>query len=63
MEKEKQLDKLQYAIEVLDKIHRGYDYITEDGKVYSFTDAEKDEMVNKATTALCEVAFYINGGF
>ena len=49
-------------MEVLDKIHRGYDYITEDGKVNDFTDAEKDEMVKKATVALSEVAFYINGG-
>lgn len=62
MEKEKYLNKLQYAIEVLDKIHRGYDYITHDGKVHSFTDAEKEEFVNKATKALNEVAFYINGG-
>lgn len=62
MDQEQCLNKLQYVMEVLDKIHRGYDYITEDGKVNDFTDAEKDEMVKKATVALSEVAFYINGG-
>lgn len=62
MDQEQCLNKLQYVMEVLDKIHRGYDYITGDGKVNDFTDAEKDEMVKKATVALSEVAFYINGG-
>ena len=60
--KEEYLDKLQFASDTLDKIHRGYDYITEDGKVYDFTDAKKDEMVKNAINSLSEVAFYINGG-
>jgi hypothetical protein len=60
--KEKYIDKLQFASDTLDKINRGYDYITEDGKVYDFTVAEKNEMVKKAINALAEVAFYINGG-
>ena len=60
--KEEYIDKLQFASDTLDKINRGYDYITEDGKVYDFTVAEKNEMVKKAINALAEVAFYINGG-
>ena len=62
MNKEQCLNNLQYVTEVLDKIYRGYDYITEDGKVHVFTDAEEDEMVKKATIALSKVAFYVNGG-
>lgn len=60
MTKEQCLDKLEYATEVIDKISRGYDYITEDGKVYKFTPAQIKEMCRGAINALAEVSGYVN---